>query len=40
MTSTTIFYIIIGILVFDFLLERLLGFLNYTWYSKAIPEEL
>ena len=40
MTSTTIFYIIIGILVFDFLLERILGFLNYTWYSKAIPEEL
>jgi STE24 endopeptidase len=40
MTSTTIFYIIIGILVFDFLLERILGFLNYTWYSKPIPKDL
>jgi STE24 endopeptidase len=40
MTATHIFYIIIGILVFDFLLERILGFLNYTWYSKPIPREL
>lgn len=40
MTSTTIFYIIIGILIFDFLLERVLGFLNYTWYSKPVPKEL
>ncbi|MFT6096566.1 MAG: STE24 endopeptidase [Nonlabens sp.] len=40
MTPTHIFYIIIGILVFDFLLERILGFLNYTWYSKPIPREL
>jgi len=40
MTATHIFYIIIGILVFDFLLERILGFLNYTWYSKPVPQEL
>jgi STE24 endopeptidase len=40
MTATSIFYIIIGILVFDFLLERILGFLNYTWYSKPLPQEL
>ncbi len=40
MTSTTIFYIIIAILIFDFLLERVLGYLNYTWYSKPVPQEL
>jgi STE24 endopeptidase len=40
MTATSIFYIIIGILVFDFLLERILGLLNYTWYSKPVPQEL
>ncbi|MGB5983320.1 MAG: M48 family metallopeptidase [Nonlabens sp.] len=40
MTEHTLFYIIIGIIVFDFLLERFLGYLNYTWYSKEIPEEL
>ena len=40
MTPATVFYIIIGILIFDFLLERILGFLNYTWYSKPVPQEL
>jgi STE24 endopeptidase len=40
MTATSIFYIIIGILVFDFLLERILGLLNYTWYSKPVPQKL
>jgi len=40
MDAQTLFYIIIGILVFDFLLDQLLGYLNYTWYSKAIPQEL
>lgn len=40
MNATSIFYLIIGILVVDFLLERFLGLLNYTWYSKAIPKEL
>jgi STE24 endopeptidase len=40
MNEEVLFYIIIGILSFDFLLERVLGYLNYTWYSKPIPAEL
>jgi STE24 endopeptidase len=40
MTATTVFYIIIAILVLEFLLERGLEFLNYKWYSKPIPEDL
>ncbi|KQC33580.1 peptidase M48 [Nonlabens sp. YIK11] len=38
MDAQTLFYIIIGILSFEFLLERTLSYLNYTWYSKPIPE--
>jgi STE24 endopeptidase len=40
MTATAIFYTIVGILVFDFLLERVLGFLNFTWYSRSVPHEV
>jgi STE24 endopeptidase len=40
MDAQLLFYIIIGILIFDFALERVLGFLNYTWYSKPIPASL
>lgn len=40
MTPTVLFYCIIGILVFDFLLNEVLSFLNYTWYSKPIPAVL
>ncbi len=40
MNETTLFYIIIAIIVFDFVLERVLGYLNYTWYSKPVPQEL
>jgi STE24 endopeptidase len=40
MTATAIFYTIVGILVFDFLLERVLGFLNFTWYSRSVPQEV
>ncbi|BAO56311.1 M48 family metallopeptidase [Nonlabens marinus] len=40
MESQTLFYIIIGILVFDFVLERGLSYLNFTWYSKSIPSEV
>jgi STE24 endopeptidase len=40
MNEEVLFYIIIGILTFDFALERILGYLNYTWYSKAVPSEL
>ena len=37
---TTIFYIIIAILIFDFLLERLLNYLNSTRWSNELPKEL
>lgn len=36
----TVFYIIIGILVFDFILERILDFLNSKKWSNELPEEL
>lgn len=35
-----IFYLIIGIIVFDFLFERLLDYLNTTRWSDTIPEKL
>ncbi|MCK4570133.1 MAG: M48 family metallopeptidase, partial [Bacteroidales bacterium] len=35
-----IFYIIIAILVFDYLLERLLDYLNSTLWSNELPVEL
>ncbi len=38
--GSTLFYIIIAIIVFDFILERVLQYLNITWRSKPIPEEL
>lgn len=40
MDAQTLFLIIIGILIFEFLLERSLSYLNYTWYSKPIPKEV
>ncbi|MGJ8685520.1 MAG: M48 family metallopeptidase [Nonlabens sp.] len=40
MDATTLFYIIIGILVFDFVLDQFLGYLNYTWYFKDVPAAL
>ncbi|WP_438961695.1 M48 family metallopeptidase [Nonlabens sp.] len=40
MDASTLFYIIIGILVFDFVLDQFLGYLNYSWYSKPVPQEL
>lgn len=40
MNPQTIFYIIIAILVLDFVLERVLAYLNFTWYKKPIPQEL
>ncbi len=36
----TIFYIIVGILIFDFLLERLLDYLNSSKINTEVPEEL
>ena len=40
MTSQTIFYIIIGILLFDYLLDKLLGSLNAKHYNDELPKEL
>ncbi len=40
MSPQILFNIIIFILIFEFLLERTLSFLNYTWYSKAVPSEV
>lgn len=38
--AQNIFIIIISILVFDFLLERLLDYLNSTYWSNELPKEL
>lgn len=38
--AQSIFYLIVGILVFDYLLERLLDYLNSTRWSTDIPIEL
>lgn len=37
---TTLFWIIIGILIFDFILERYLDYLNTTRWSDNLPTEL
>ncbi len=36
----TIFWIIIAILLFDFLFEKVLDYLNYTRLTETVPEEL
>lgn len=36
----TIFYIIIGIILFEYILERVLDYLNSTYWSNEIPDEL
>lgn len=36
----TLFYIILAIVVFDFVIERLLDYLNSTMWSSKIPDEL
>jgi STE24 endopeptidase len=38
--SQTIYIIIISILVFDYILERLLDYLNTTYWSNDLPKEL
>ena len=40
MTPLILFYIIIGILIFDYLLERILDYLNSTYWSNTLPKEL
>lgn len=37
---TTIFWLLIAILVFDFILERTLDYLNTTRWSEQVPDEL
>jgi len=36
----TVFYIIIAIVIFDFIFERILDWLNSTWRNKPVPAEL
>ncbi len=38
--AQTIFIIIIAILIFDYVLERLLDYLNTTYWSNKLPKEL
>lgn len=38
--AQTIFWIIVGIIIFDFLLERLLDYLNSKYWSDELPKEL
>ena len=38
--AQTIFYIIVGLLLFDYLLEQLLTYLNSTRWSNKLPEAL
>lgn len=40
MNAHTLFYIIIGILIFDFILERVLDYMNSTFWSNELPSEL
>jgi STE24 endopeptidase len=40
MTPQTIFYIIVAILVFDYILERILDYLNSRYWSNELPHEL
>lgn len=40
MTATTIFYIIIAILIINFVVDKILDALNAKHYNDAIPEEL
>ncbi|MGE5428632.1 MAG: M48 family metallopeptidase, partial [Methylococcaceae bacterium] len=38
--SQILFYIIIGVVIADFIFERILGYLNATRWSDHLPEEL
>ncbi|WP_425076013.1 M48 family metallopeptidase [Psychroserpens sp. S379A] len=40
MTSTTLFYIIIAIIIINFIVDKILDALNAKHYNDAIPEEL
>ncbi len=38
--STYLFYLILAILIVDFILERVLEYLNTTRWSDTLPDEL
>lgn len=40
MTSTTLFYIIIGIIIVNFIIDKVLGTLNAKHFNDALPSEL
>jgi STE24 endopeptidase len=40
MTATSLFYILIAILVINFTIDKILGFLNTKHFDDAIPDEL
>lgn len=40
MEVATIFYIILGITVFEFCLTKYLSYLNTTYWSDTLPKEL
>lgn len=40
MTATTLFYIIIAILIFDFITDKILDALNAKHFKDAVPQEL
>ena len=40
MTATTLFYIIISIIVIKFIIDKLLDSLNAKHFNDAIPQEL
>ena len=40
MTSTTLFYILIAILIINFIVDKILDFLNAKHFDDAIPTEL
>ena len=40
MTSTTLFYIIIAILIINFIVDKVLDALNAKHFNDALPEDL
>ena len=40
MRAETVFILIVAILIADFILERILSFLNYKSLGQAVPDEL
>ena len=40
MTSTTLFYIIIGIIIVNFIIDKILGALNAKHFNDELPLEL